>query len=68
MRPKPQHEARLLPLVGPVIVGLLVVELLLNAISLDGVTVAMLTIAALGALSPRWFQRAVELRLSLIHI
>lgn len=62
MRAKPPTDARLLPLLGPVIVGLLVVELLVTAMELDGVTVVMLIIAALGGLSPRWFQHATELR------
>jgi len=49
-------------MLGPAIVGLLVVELLVTAMELDGVTVVMLVIAALGALSPRWFQHAAEIR------
>ncbi|MFO0715099.1 MAG: helix-turn-helix domain-containing protein [Sandaracinus sp.] len=56
------REARLLPFVGPLLVGYLVVELLATASSLDGVSVALLVVAAAGALSPRWFLRAAELK------
>ncbi len=56
------REARLLPFVGPLIVGYLVVELLATSRALDGVSVALLVVAALGALSPRWFLRASELK------
>jgi DNA-binding NtrC family response regulator len=56
------REARLLPFLGPLLVGYLVVELLASSRPLDGVSVALLVIAALGALSPRWFLRASELK------
>jgi len=56
------REARLLPFVGPLLVGYLVVELLTTAAALDGVSVALLVVAALGALSPRWFLAASALR------
>jgi DNA-binding NtrC family response regulator len=56
------REARLLPLLGPLWVVYLAVELLTTSTALDGVSVALLVVAALGALSPRWFLRASELR------
>jgi DNA-binding NtrC family response regulator len=56
------REARLLPFVGPLLVGYLAVELFASSRPLDGVSVALLVIAALGALSPRWFLRASELK------
>ena len=56
------REARFLPFVGPLLVGYLVVELLATSRALDGVSIALLVVAALGALSPRWFLRASELK------
>lgn len=56
------REARLLPFVGPLMVGYLVVELLATSHALDGVSIALLVVATLGAFSPRWFLRASELR------